>query len=95
MSSNYYMYTDVCVDGKWVCINNKVKNIEKNKELISETYWNGSRSYFHKTADKIEEIGNRIEYQELSDEVKSVFRYSEYFVAFSVTPNAMSSCFPT
>ena len=56
MSSSYYIYTDVCVDGKWVCINNKVKNIEKNKELISETYWNGSRSYFHETADKIEEI---------------------------------------
>ena len=94
MSTSYYIYTEVCVDGKWICINNKVKDIKNNKEVISETYWNGSRSYFGKTADKIEEIGSRLEYDELSDEVKSVFQGSEYFRGFSVTPDAMSSCFP-
>lgn len=94
MSTSYYIYTEVCVDGKWICINNKVKNVNNNKEVISETYWNGSRSYFEKTADKIEEIGSRLEYEELSDEVKSVFQNPEYFRGFSVTPDAMSSYFP-
>lgn len=94
MSSNYYIYTEVCVEGKWICVNNKVKDVKNNKEFISETYYNGSRSYFHETADKIEEIGNHLEHAELSDEVKGIFKDSEYFRAFSVTPNAMSSCFP-
>ena len=34
MSTSYYIYTEVCADGKWICINNKVNDIKNNKEVI-------------------------------------------------------------
>ena len=36
MSTSYYMYTGVNINGKWICINNKITNIEKGKEVLSE-----------------------------------------------------------
>ena len=57
MSTSYYMYTEVNIDGKWTCINNRIIDVERNEELMSETYYSGSRSYFGETADKIRDIG--------------------------------------
>lgn len=98
MSTSYYMYTEVNIDGKWTCINNKITNIEKGNVIISETYYNGSRSYFGETADKINDIGYQLEYNELSDEVKNIFKsyeeHPEYFHGFAVSDKEMRACFP-
>ena len=98
MSTSYYIYTEVNIDGKWVCINNKLKNVEKNSDVLCETYYSGSRTYFQATADKIESVGRFIQHKDLSDDVKNLFDYSEeykgYWRAFTTTPEEMRSCFP-
>jgi len=98
MSTSYYIYTEVEVDGKWICINNKLKNVEKGSDITCETYYSGSRSYFQETAYKIEEIGYFIQHKDLSEGVKKLFKYSEehkgYWRAFSFSPKDMYACFP-
>lgn len=98
MSISYHMYTEVNIDGKWTCINNKVTDIEKNKKIISETYYSGSRTYFGETADKINDIGYPLKYDDLSDEVKNIFEsygeHPEYFRGFAVSDKEMRACFP-
>ncbi|MBQ9784197.1 MAG: hypothetical protein IJW29_01715 [Clostridia bacterium] len=98
MSTHYFMYTEVNIDGTWVCINNRLKNVQKGTETLCNTYCSGSRSYFHATADKIEEIGFRISYHELSAELQAHFNWAEesiqYWNAFAVNPEDMCSCFP-
>lgn len=56
MSTQYFIYTEVNIDGTWVCINNKLRNVQKGSETLFNTYYSGSRSYFRAAADKIEEI---------------------------------------
>ena len=73
MSTNYYLYTEIKVDSKWYCINNKIKNMEKGKYGLSTTYWSGSYSYFKETYDKLETIGKRIDKSELSNELKESY----------------------
>ena len=31
MSTNYYLYTEIKINDKWCCINNKLKEIDKEK----------------------------------------------------------------
>ena len=94
MSTSYYMYTEVNMNGKWTCINNRIRDVEKAKDVLSETYYSGSRSYFGATANKIEDIGYWINHNEMSDAVKSIFKDSQYFRAIAVSPKSMRDCFP-
>lgn len=94
MSTSYYMYTEVNINGKWTCINNRITNIEKDKEMISETYYSGSRSYFGEAAEKIKNRGFRINHEDMSDALKSTFKDSQYFHAIAVSPKSMRDCFP-
>ncbi len=98
MSTHYFMYTEMNIDGKWLCINNRLKDVQKGTEHLCDTYYSGSRSYFHEAADKIEEIGCPISYHELSAELQKQFNWTEdslqYWRAFAVTPKDMYSCFP-
>lgn len=90
MSTHYFMYTEVNIGGKWVCINNNLKDVQKGTETLSDTYYSGSRSYFREAADKIEEIGYSINYHELSAELQEHFNWAEdslqYWNAFAVNP---------
>ncbi len=94
MSISYYMYTEVNINGKWICINNRIKNIKKDMEMLSETYYSGSRSYFGEAAEKIKDIGLRINHEDMSEALKSIFKDEEYFFAVSVSPKRMRDCFP-
>ena len=68
MSSSYHLFTEGFVDGKWVCLNAYLK---KNDDYeIVETYYSGSRSYFSSTFDKLEEIGQSVRKEDLSQEVR-------------------------
>lgn len=73
MSTHYFMYTEVNIDGQWVCINNKLKDTKKGTETMCNTYYSRSRSYFRAAADKIEEIGSPVKPDELSAELQSHF----------------------
>ena len=73
MSTNYYLYTEINVDGKWYCINNKIKEMGKEKYDLATTYWSGSYSYFKETYDKLKSVGKPIDKIELSDELKEKY----------------------
>lgn len=97
MSTYYYIYTEVNVNGKWFCINNKI-DTQKEGEKLSYTYFNGSSSCFRATAEKIEEIGNIVKYDDLSAELQERFKWAENDIeqgnVFAVTPDAMYDSFP-
>lgn len=57
MSTYYDLYTEIKVNGKWHCINNKLLNVHDNKLRLTQTYWSGSRSFFGDAADEIERRG--------------------------------------
>ena len=73
MSTNYFLYTEIKINNKWDCINNKIKDIDKEKYGLATTYYSGSYSYFKETYDKLETIGNPIDKNELSDELKEKY----------------------
>ena len=89
MGSYYRLYTEVKVGDEWICINHMYPDIEKeNKEYLSVTYYSGSRSFFHETAEKLEELGHRTARSNLSRTLQerfSEFRDQENFFWCTVT----------
>ncbi len=73
MSTHYFLYTEMKVNNKWYCINNKIKEIDKGEEKLSTTYYSGSYSFFREAYDKLERLGKRIDKNELSDELKGQY----------------------
>jgi hypothetical protein len=69
MGADYIFYTEVKRDGVWHAMNGKYYSEEKKDYVLAETYWNGSRSYFGETYNKIKEIGFSVPTKELSEEV--------------------------
>lgn len=98
MATHYFIYIEVNIDGTWVCINNKLRNVQKGTETLCNTYYSGSSSYFRDTADKIEEIGYPVKPNELSAELHVHYNMAEdnirYWRAFAVNPDDMYACFP-
>lgn len=39
MSTHYFMYTEMNIDGKWLCINNRLKDVQKGTERLCDTYY--------------------------------------------------------
>ena len=86
MSADYFFYVEVKINNKWYCINPKYPHFKydyKKYEVLDEyeyeqevTYWNGSRSYFSATYEKLQEIGEPIRYSELSEELKTLYKNS-------------------
>ena len=83
MSSSYYIYTEMKINDKWVAINGLIphfdwhsdehKYSEEYKYTLSETYQNGSRSYFGRTYEKLQEIGNSGKFTDMSQELQKVY----------------------
>lgn len=70
MSADYFLYTEVKLNDKWVCINGLIPVFSKDKKMerkLAPTYWSGSRSSFHNTYDKLLELGSYIKKSKLSD----------------------------
>ncbi|MBO7462030.1 MAG: hypothetical protein J6T96_05495 [Bacteroidales bacterium] len=86
MSTYYYIYTEVNMNGKWVCINGLVPEFKYDYEThkykdereykLCETYWNGSRSYFGQTYEKLHDLGRRVEFRDLSTELQEKWKSS-------------------
>lgn len=90
MSTEYYVYTEVNIGGKWIGVDPMLpKMIDKRDDYHKPhqydgsydmkrncTYWNGSRSYFGNAYDKLRDIGSEIKYAELSDEVKEDWQHA-------------------
>lgn len=90
MSTSYYVYVEAKVGNKWISIDPYIPQlIDKRKDYKephqyngdyelkhAETYWNGSRSYFGQTYDKLRDIGTTIAFADLSDDVKKEWKGS-------------------
>ena len=90
MGVDYFVYTEAKIGDKWISIDPNIpKLIDKRKDYKephrydgdyelkhTETYWNGSRSYFRQTYDKLREIGSEIKFTDLSDGVKKEWQSS-------------------
>ena len=98
MSTSYFLYTEIKINNKWYCINNKIKDLDKEEYGLSTTYSSGSYSYFRETYDKLEFIGNPINKNELSDELKE--KYGTEKLQYETLPLAVSwedikACIPS
>lgn len=82
MSADFFIFTEAKVKGKWYAIGGDVPHFVKTDEGLSlemrptETYWNGSRSYFGETYDKLRNIGRAGRFSELSEVVQRLFHSS-------------------
>lgn len=95
MSTSYFLYTEAFIDGKWVCINPGFD--KEGKRRLAMTYESGSRSYFGQTADKIEEVGETLRFEDLSAELQARYetcRDDEFVRILSAEVDAMRSCMP-
>lgn len=101
MGSYYALFTEIKVNNKWICLNRRVPVIgQDSKTKLTNTYSSCSRSYFHETAEKLEQIGSRISLDELSQEVRDVYceaykSWREYFWATATGLDAIINAFPS
>lgn len=96
MSTSYFLYTEVYIDDKWVCINPGFDMDEKRR--LAMTYESGSRSYFGQTADKIEAVGETLLFEDLSAELQARYescRNDEFVRILSAEVDAMRGCLPS
>ena len=96
MSMSYFLYTEALIDDKWFCINPAFE--KEGKRRIAMTYESGSRSYFGQTADKIEEIGGALRFEDLSAELQERYescKDSEYVRIMAAEVDAMRGCLPS
>ena len=96
MSTSYFLYTEAFIDDKWVCINPSFD--KEGKRCLAMTYESGSRTYFGQTADKIEEIGETLRFEDLSPELQELYencRDSEFVRILSAEVDAMRGCMPS
>lgn len=96
MSTSYFLYTEAYIDGRWVCINPTFE--KEGKRCLAMTYESGSRSYFGQTADKIEEIGGRLRFEDLSAKLQVHYEncWDDKFVRIlSADVDAMRNCLPS
>lgn len=81
MSTYYTLYLEAKINGEWKCLNHEIPYLDdrthESPTYLSETYWSGSRSYFQATADKLLELGYRGNYEELSEQIRSWYKYDD------------------
>ena len=98
MSTSYYMYTVQDRNGKYACINPHY--IVQGEDIVAATLRNWSRSYFGETAEKLEQIGMRLNFSKLPDEIKKQFSCSSEsqqnncFLAYEIEYDAIRSLVP-
>ena len=96
MSTSYFLYTEAYIGNKWVCINPALE--KEGERCLAMTYESESRSYFGQTADKIEELGGRLRYEDLSAELQGRYegcRDDEFVRILFADVDAMRNCLPS
>ena len=84
MSTYYSIHTEVRIGGAWHCVDPLVLHLKTDHSdqeyALSPTYENGSRSYFGRTADKLEKMSGRFCFDDLSEELK------DYYMKWRLAP---------
>lgn len=69
MGMSYFIFMEIFIDGKWVCMNHYRKN-DSEEELVP-VFESGSRSYFGNAFEKMQAVSDRdFCYNSLSQEIK-------------------------
>ena len=98
MSTEYRLYTEAQIEDKWICLNTQLPKLRaEHSFILAETFHSNSRTFFSKTADKLEEIGFPISYHELSEglqkEYASISDQLDIRI-ISIDFKKMKSCMP-
>ena len=74
MGTDYFFYTEAKIDNTWYGIDPRILRLQNREEpltyKINYTYWNGSRSYFGETYDKLKDISKPIRLEDTSTEFR-------------------------
>lgn len=77
MSTYYSIHTEVRIGGAWHCVDPLILHLKtehsEQEYALAPTYENGSRSYFGRTADKLENMSGRFCFDDLSEELKDYY----------------------
>lgn len=79
MSTYYFVYVEAKVNNKWYLISGRSPRIQDDGTVDfkpNETYYNGSRSYFSNTFDKLRDIGTYGTFADASDDIKEIYKYA-------------------
>lgn len=95
MSTSFYMYAAKKTDGRLVCINPRIN--DGKEDIIVPTYKSWSRSYFGESSEKLEELGMRINHEDLPEELKDKFKFCEKepsLPVYEIAVDDLRACFP-
>ena len=77
MSTYYEIHTEVKIGEVWHCVDPLVLHVKtqyhEQEYILGSTYENGSRSFFGRSADKLQELSERFSFDDLSEELKADF----------------------
>ena len=94
MSTYYSIHTEVRIGGAWHCVDPLVLHLKTDHSdqeyALAPTYENGSRSYFGRTADKLENMSGRFCFDDLSEELKDY--YMKWRLAPEEIPEEVTQC---
>lgn len=72
MSTSYYMFTEVKVNGTWCCINGKMTKLMSDEHpVISPTFRTDARQHFEETYIQLKEDGDSFDMADISEELKA------------------------
>ena len=97
MGTYYRVFAEAKINGVWTCINGYLPRQKDGKWSLSCVYESASRSYFGNTANKLEELGHRIHYSEMSvalQEHLSAYADSEYVCIYATPFSAVMGSLP-
>lgn len=95
MSTSYYLYAVQEKDKKLVCINPVFRHDDKT--TLTRTFESWSRSYFGQTAQKLQEIGWDMKYDDLPDALKAEFPKhvdDDYMSIVKIALDDVRKCIP-
>ena len=71
MSTSYYIFTEVKVNGEWHCINGKITRLMPIEHpIIAPTFHTDARRYFEKAYLQLCDDGYRFDMEDLSENLR-------------------------
>lgn len=97
MGTYYRVFAEAKINGVWTCINGYLPSQKDGRMKLSCVYENASRSYFGNTANKLEELGRRIRYSDMSASMQEkliAYADSEYAIFVATSFSAVTGSLP-
>ena len=92
MGTSYFLYTEGLIQDKWVCLNYYLPVGDTYQ--ITETYYNGSRTYFSAAYEKLCEIGQTANPDNLSPYLRDKAKKEYWGSVHVIDIESMQRCLP-